>query len=336
MDKVVCKILEPAAAGYSSSSYCNYNYLELPAADCSNYSGANNRWWSKETVAVVTGANKGIGFALVKRLAELGLRVVLTARDEKKGAAALDSLKRVGVGGDNVELFVLDVSKPDSIATFASWLQNTHGGVVDILVNNAAITSYDSSSISAAESVIRTNFYGPKLVIEALLPMLIRRRSISSSSPPPPPARILNISSRLGSLDKLRDLDLRASMEDLEHLSEDKIVGMLDMFLSDYKQQDKQQGGWPEVWTDYSVSKLALNAYSKLLARRYKHQGITVNCFCPGFTQTSMTQGKGTHTPDHAASIAATFALLPPHLLLPTGIFFLAPRPRPPNFISNL
>ncbi|XP_047313128.1 (+)-neomenthol dehydrogenase-like [Impatiens glandulifera] len=296
-----------------------------------------DRWWSKETVAVVAGAgaNKGIGFALVKRLAELGLTVVLTARDEKKGAAALDSLKRRVVVGDNVEFFVLDVSKPDSIATFASWLQNTHGGVVDILVNNAAIssTSNDSSSISAAESVIRTNFYGPKLftnpnklVIEALLPMLIRRHpSISSSPPLPPPARILNISSRLGSLDKLRDLDLRASMEDLEHLSEDKIVAMLDMFLSDYNIQ-RQQGGWPEVWTDYSVSKLASLerlAYSKLLARRYKHQGITVNCFCPGFTQTSMTQGKGTHTPDHSASIASTFALLPPHLLLPTGIFFL-------------
>nr|GME00722.1 (+)-neomenthol dehydrogenase [Ipomoea batatas] len=72
---------------------------------------------------------------------------------------------------------------------------------------------------------------------------------------------------------------------------------------------------------DYAVSKLALNAYSKVLARRYRGRGLSVNCFCPGFTQTSMTCGKGKHTPEAAAEIEAKLALLPADQL-PSGIFF--------------
>jgi carbonyl reductase 1 len=82
-------------------------------------------------VAIVTGANKGIGFALVKRLAELGLTVVLTARDVSKGKEAVESLKEVGL---HVAFCQLDVSDPLSINAFASWLQQTYGGL-DILVS---------------------------------------------------------------------------------------------------------------------------------------------------------------------------------------------------------
>ncbi|EYU25985.1 hypothetical protein MIMGU_mgv1a024627mg, partial [Erythranthe guttata] len=89
-------------------------------------------WWSKETVAIVTGANKGIGLAVVKRLAELGLTVVLTARDGGRGLKAVESLKSEGL---YVHFFCLDVSDPNSIAIFASWFQHAFG-VVDILEIN--------------------------------------------------------------------------------------------------------------------------------------------------------------------------------------------------------
>lgn len=79
----------------------------------------------------MTGANKGIGFAVVKRLLELGLTVVLTARNEENGSHAVDCLRRIGFR--NVCFFCLDVSDPSSIAAFVSWFR-LNFGVLDILV----------------------------------------------------------------------------------------------------------------------------------------------------------------------------------------------------------
>ncbi|TYH49541.1 (-)-isopiperitenone reductase isoform X2 [Gossypium raimondii] len=260
---------------------------------------SSNRWWSGDTVAVVTGANKGIGLAVVKRFAELGLTVVLTARDEERGKKATEKLREEGLG--NVRFFALDVSKAASIKTFVSWVETTFGGL-DILVNNAGVSFNDihENSVEFAETVIKTNFHGPKLLTESLLPLFRLSPSIS---------RILNISSRLGSINK-------------ERLSEEEIEGVVKMFLGDVKEGRWEREGWPQIWTDYSVSKLALNAYSRVLAKRFEGGRLSVNCFCPGYTQTSMTRGQGTHTPDAAGEVAVSLALLPPHDL-PTGHFFL-------------
>lgn len=278
---------------------------------------SSTRWWSTETVAVVTGGNKGIGFALVKRLAELGLSVVLTARDKEKGEAAMENLKEQGLSS-HLHFLLLDVSDPVSIQSFASSFKAKFGSTLDILVNNAGV-SYNEiheNSVEHAEIVLKTNFYGPKLLIQTLLPLFC---SPSSSI-----TRILNISSRLGSLNKVRNAEMKRKLE-REELTEEEIEEMVTKFLKDVKNGTWKNEGWPLYWTDYAVSKLAMNAYSKILAKRYPIStttGLCVNSFCPGFTQTAMTKGKGTHTADYAASLAATLALLPPHQL-PTGKFFL-------------
>ncbi|KAK5793502.1 hypothetical protein E1A91_A10G160400v1 [Gossypium mustelinum] len=272
---------------------------------------ASNRWWSGDTVAVVTGANKGIGLAVVKRFAELGLTVVLTARDEERGKKATEKLREEGL--DNVRFFALDVSKAASIKTFVSWVETTFGGL-DILVNNAGVSFNDihENSVEFAETVIKTNFHGPKLLTDSLLPLFRLSPSIS---------RILNISSRLGSINKVRNHTIKATLQK-ERLSEEEIEGVVKMFLEAVKEGRWEREGWPQIWTDYSVSKLALNAYSRVLAKRFEGGRLSVNCFCPGYTQTSMTRGQGTHTPDAAAEVAVSLALLPPHEL-PTGHFFL-------------
>ncbi|PIN25426.1 Dehydrogenases with different specificities (related to short-chain alcohol dehydrogenases) [Handroanthus impetiginosus] len=270
-----------------------------------------SRWWSKETVAIVTGANKGIGFALVKQLAKLGLTVVLTARNTIRGVEALESLKSEGL---HVHFFSLDVSDPNSIQAFVSRFQEAFG-VVDILINNAAVSFNDiyENSVKKATTVITTNFYGPKVLTEALLP-LFRHSSTAG--------RILNISSRLGLLDKLNNPKIKEMLLDEENLCEEKIVWMVNLFLENVKNGTWESQGWPQIWTDYAVSKLALNAYSKVLANRYKGHGLSVNCFCPGFTQTSMTGGKGALTPDDVAVVGARLALLPEEEL-PTGKFYV-------------
>ncbi|CAL0331353.1 unnamed protein product [Lupinus luteus] len=274
------------------------------------------RWWSKETVAVVTGGNKGIGFEVVKQLAELGLNVVLTARDTKKGEAALEALRAQGHAA-NVHFLLLDVCDPLSISTFASSFQALFGATLDILVNNAGVSfnELDENSVEHAETVMKTNFYGPKMLIEALYPLFRCSPSIT---------RILNVSSRLGSINKMRNADMKAVLE-RENLLEEEIEEMANMFLRDVKNRTWESKGWPSYWTEYAVSKLALNAYSRVLAKKYScnngSSNLSVNCFCPGFTQTSMTKGKGVHTADHVASVVASLVLLPPHQL-PTGKFF--------------
>ncbi|KAL9258826.1 Salutaridine reductase-like protein [Drosera capensis] len=160
---------------------------------------------------------------------------------------------------------------------------------------------------------MKTNFYGPKKLIEALLPLF--RRS-------PTKSRILNISSRLGQLDRMRNPTIKVTLGDEENLTEKRIEGVVKKFLEQVNNGTWESGGWPETWTDYAVSKMALNAYSKLLARRIKDSNIVVNCFCPGFTQTSMTGGKGSRTADVAARIAASVVLAQPEQLQ-TGKFVM-------------
>ncbi|XP_044499931.1 salutaridine reductase [Mangifera indica] len=285
------------------------------SSSSSSISSSNIRWWSKETVAIVTGANKGIGFALVKRLAELGLTVVLTARDAERGERAVESLRNKGLL--NVTFFRLDVSDSSSISTFVSWFRNKFAAL-DILVNNAAVSfnNIGENSVEHAETVMKTNFYGAKLLTESLLPFF--RLSPSRS-------RILNISSRLGSLAKVRNPNIKQILQQ-EDLSEDQIDQTAKSFLQSVKNGTWESQGWPELWTDYAVSKLALNAYSRVLAKRCKRNRISVNCYCPGFTQTSMTRGKGTHSADEAAQVAARLVLLPPEELS-TSKFYVGFNP---------
>ncbi|TVT99120.1 hypothetical protein EJB05_55529 [Eragrostis curvula] len=275
-------------------------------------SPAKSPWWTSETVAVVTGANRGIGHALAARLAEQGLTVVLTARDEARGEAAAAALRARGLRG-SVRFRRLDVTDPASVAAFASWVRDDLGGL-DILVNNAAVSfnEIDTNSVEHAETVLRTNFYGAKMLTEALLPLF--RRSAGTS-------RILNMSSLLGLLNKLRDPALRRMLLDESSLTERDIEAMVSRFLAEVADGTWQGQGWPAVWTDYAVSKLALNAYSRLLAARLAGQGVAVNCFCPGFTRTDMTRGWGKRTAEEAGRVAAGLALMPPGDL-PTGKFF--------------
>ncbi|XAR71055.1 hypothetical protein NMG60_11028141 [Bertholletia excelsa] len=284
-----------------------------PEPSLSSPSLPSSRWWSRETVVAVTGANKGIGFALVKRFAELGLTVILTARDYERGKKAVESLWALGF--NNVHFSLLDVSDQASIKDFTSWFTQRFQAL-DVLVNNAAVSFNElhENSVDYAETVLRTNFYGPKLLTEALLPFF--RHSSASK------CRILNISSRLGHINKLRNPGIKQVLVDEENLSEEQVEKMVSLFLESVKRGTWKSQGWPQVWTDYAVSKLALNAYSKVLARRFQGSNLSVNCFCPGFTQTSMTRGMGTRTADEAAETAATIALLPSHQL-PTGKFYM-------------
>jgi NAD(P)-dependent dehydrogenase (short-subunit alcohol dehydrogenase family) len=142
-------------------------------------------------VAVVTGANRGVGREVCRQLALLGFAVVLGSRDLRKGELAA---KELDPEGSRIVACQLEVDNSLSVAALADWVKQRFGRT-DVLVNNAS-TMYDrwatasSADLGTVAEAIDVNLFGPWRVIHALLPML------RSSSRP----RIVNVSSEAGSI----------------------------------------------------------------------------------------------------------------------------------------
>jgi NAD(P)-dependent dehydrogenase (short-subunit alcohol dehydrogenase family) len=143
-------------------------------------------------IALITGANKGIGHEVARQLCERGYRVLVGARDARRGEEA--SLELRG-GGGQAEFVPLDVTSAESVAGAVQTITQRHG-VLDVLVNNAAIklethpAPPSACSMRAVRETFETNVFGVMAVTLAMLPLLRR-----SSQP-----RIVNVSSGLGSL----------------------------------------------------------------------------------------------------------------------------------------
>ncbi|GKV17447.1 hypothetical protein SLEP1_g27957 [Rubroshorea leprosula] len=281
----------------------------------------HQRWWSQETIAVVTGANRGIGFEIARQLAGHGLTVILTSRNTSVGIEASKVLQE---GGFNVDVHQLDILDSESISRFAEWVQEKYGNI-DILVNNAGV-NYNlgaDNSVEFAKQTIDTNYYGTKNMIKAMIP-LMRSSAIG--------ARIVNVSSRLGKLNgrrnRIEDKELREQLSKLDTLSEELIDQTVCAFLQQVEDGTWESGGWPKTFTDYSVSKLAVNTYTRLMAKelseRPEGEKIFVNCYCPGWVKTAMTGWAGNISAEDAADTGVWLSLLSDQAI--TGKFFAERR----------
>lgn len=142
-------------------------------------------------VALVTGANKGIGLEIARQLAQAGVRVIIGARDDNRARVAMDDLDAQGLVAQSVRL---DLDNEESITDAAAVIAAEHGKL-DILVNNAGIFDAadgppGTASLAAVRRVMDTNFFGTLAVTQAMLPLLRAA----------PAGRIVNVSSSLGSL----------------------------------------------------------------------------------------------------------------------------------------
>jgi NAD(P)-dependent dehydrogenase (short-subunit alcohol dehydrogenase family) len=139
-------------------------------------------------VALVTGANKGLGFEIARQLGEKGYTVVMAARDDEKAETAAAKLRAEGLDAHPVKL---DVTDSEDIAKLPGFFQEKFGGL-DVLVNNAGIVgeSKGGSRVENLKKTFDTNVFGVFAVTEALLPLLKAS----------PAGRIVNQSSILGSL----------------------------------------------------------------------------------------------------------------------------------------
>ncbi len=238
-----------------------------------------------QRVALVTGANQGIGLQIAKDLAAQGLTVLVGARDLTRGEAAART-----IAGD-ARALALDVTDAASIAAAAQRIQRELGRL-DVLVNNAAISHAGApgrtlqevvasnqpsvGSIAELRQVFETNVFGVVAVTQAMLPLL--RAS--------PAARIVNVSSTVGSLG----------------------------YLTDPNNPYRAVGG-----VAYGPSKAALNAVTLAFVAELEGSGIKINLVCPGYTSTALNAFSGHRTVEEGARQPVRLALLGPDG--PTGTF---------------
>jgi NAD(P)-dependent dehydrogenase (short-subunit alcohol dehydrogenase family) len=226
---------------------------------------------SEQRVALVTGANRGLGFETSRQLLAKGLFVILAGRD----VAALERAHRSLTEPDQRRAVTvqMDVTSVESI-TVAQRAVSSQVGQVDVLVNNAAVLrgeDDDVLSIPADEyrRTFETNLFGVIEVCRAFVPAMVRARY----------GRIVNVSSRAGQL----------------------------ATMSTYAPA-------------YSMSKTAVNAFTRILAATYRGDGVLVNAVDPGWVRTDMGGPSAPRSPQEGADAIVWLATLPDNG--PTGGFF--------------
>ncbi|CAN1729018.1 (+)-neomenthol dehydrogenase, partial [Linum perenne] len=282
--------------------------------------------------AVVTGGNKGIGYEICKQLASNGILVVLTARDRDRGLQAVQQLiEHDSSLADNIVFQQLDVTNTSSISSLASFIK-TQFGKLDILVNNAGILGADwredvlkavtyneviqkinwnevtINKYELAEECLKTNYYGPNQMVETFLPLLQL-----SDSP-----RIVNVSSMAGTLKVVKNEWAIGVLGDADNLAEETVEVVLKRFMEDFKEGLLETKGWPSFSPTYCVSKACLNAYTRIIAKKYPN--FCINCVCPGFVKTDINLQVGPKTTEEGAKGPVMLALLPDGS--PSGRFF--------------
>jgi len=203
------------------------------------------------TVALITGANKGVGLAAARRLGQLGVKIWLGARSPERGAIAASALRAEGIDAEYVQI---DVTRTASIQTAANRIRAA-SGVLDVLINNAAVMSevagqaqtLKPSQVSGEilQQIFSTNVLGPIAVIQAMLPLM----RLSAA------ARIVNVSSRLGSF---------------------------------AHQTDPNWGPRAVNQLGYSSSKAALNMATVLFAYELRGTPVKINAVTPGIVATDL------------------------------------------------
>lgn len=237
-------------------------------------------------VALVTGANQGIGLQIAKDLASHGLAVLLGSRHLERGEAAAKTID------GEAHALQLDVTDGASIDAAAQRIRKEFGRL-DVLINNAAIshTGWRSGmtieeysqqtrpsivSLDEVRAVWETNVFGVLAVYQAMLPLLREA----------PHARIVNVSSGVGSLTANSDPSFPYRF----------FFGPV-----------------------YPASKTALNAMTVAMAIELESTAIKVNAVSPGYAKTALNNYSGTETVEEAAAEAVRVALLGPDS--PTGTF---------------
>jgi len=250
-----------------------------------------------DKVAVVTGANRGLGREVARILAMRGYRVIGTVRDPATGDVMRE---RYAAEGLRFEPLAVDVTKDDAGERIAAAVADG----VDVLVNNAAV-ALEGFDLGVVDKTFAVNWYGAARVLEALLPRLRDG------------GRVVNVSSGVADEATLPD----AIREQLWADGLDRAA--IDQLLARFR-AGVANGGPPDGWprSAYRVSKLALNAYTRHLAKALADdpRRLRVNAVCPGWVRTDMGGPAAPRSVDEGAESILWATEIPPDG--PSGGFF--------------
>lgn len=265
-----------------------------------------------DRVAVVTGSNSGLGFAIVKILCLKFKGVVyLTSPCTNLGKTAVSKLNKLKLYPD---FHQLDITSRESITKFRDHIVKKHGGI-DIVINNAGIITissvFNKTNYEHDKHIIDTNFKSMFIIQELLFP-LVRENG-----------RILNISSNAGHLSNVRNeyWIKRLSKTDLK-------VEDINEFVNWYLESSKNGTFVKHDIADngaiaaYKVSKVAICALTRLQQKELEFKNISVNSLHPGIMRTKMTLGFGCLSPDQAAKTPVYLVLDAPQSLKGQYVWF--------------
>jgi NAD(P)-dependent dehydrogenase (short-subunit alcohol dehydrogenase family) len=223
-------------------------------------------------IALITGANKGIGFETARQLGAQGMTVLAGARDEERGRAAESALRD---GGADARFVQLDVTDAKSVQQAAEWIEAEYGRL-DVLVNNAGTAtvarrgaSPSQTSLDDMRAVYEINVFGVVAVTNAMLPLLRRADA----------ARIVNVSSEVGSL------------------------GSQTSPASPLAQMPAS--------AQYPSSKAALDMLTIMYAKELRDTPVKVNAANPGYTDTDFNDHRGFRSAAEGAEPSVYLATLP-------------------------
>jgi len=221
---------------------------------------------------LVTGGNRGLGLQTCRELAERGYQVILASRDIERGKAAAADLS-----GD-VEVAELEVASPAAIARLADSI-----GELFAVVNNAG-ASFDGFDAEIAAKTLQINFFGAAAVADALAPHVVDG------------GNIVMVSSGMGSASCLSEsLAARFLSPDL---SREQLDALMNEYCADIAAGEHERKGWPS--NAYSVSKVGLNALTRVFARQ--HPRLRVTAVCPGWVRTDMGGPRASRDVEEGAS----------------------------------
>jgi NAD(P)-dependent dehydrogenase (short-subunit alcohol dehydrogenase family) len=229
--------------------------------------------------ALITGANKGIGLETARQLADRGFTVLLGARNPARGKQAEQVLR--DDGHDTARFVHLDVTDIDLITTARRGIERDYGHL-DVLVNNAGITTRgglpSETDLDGVREIMETNVLGVIAITNAMLPLLRKA----------PAARIVNVSSEIGSLGFMLDRSAPAWQMPASII--------------------------------YPMSKTALNMVTAMFSKELANTSIKVNAANPGYCATDLNGNSGFRSAAQGAEVSVHLATLPDDA--PTGTFW--------------
>ena len=261
-------------------------------------------------VAIVTGANKGIGYTVVQALCkQFDGDVFLTGRSEERCKEAVTKLQKEGF---SPKCHTLDLDNQSTITKFRDFIKENYGGI-DVLVNNAGIAYKAASTATFSEQAAvtcKTNFFGTLDVCNALFPLL------------KPHARVTNVSSMASQMSISK---CSAAIKDKfkqPDITMDQLKALIQQFIDAAQTGKHQEQGFSN--SAYGMSKVGVTVMTFIQQRELNsdpREDIVVNACCPGYVATDMSSYKGHKTVQQGADTPVYLAMLPAGTNSPKGNF---------------